>query len=141
VRTGRELVTHYAAFVIELQSQRVQIVRVTPSPDEAFVLQAVRQLTDGVDGVVGPDQVLICNRDLKWSRAVVSFSRRRGCSGYPNAGAGTKLQRLCGAVCGPSKRSVWTVCWCWASGTYVVPSGSSSRTIRANGTTKASGMS
>jgi putative transposase len=76
--TGRGLVTYYAAFVVELQSRRVQLVGVTPSPDEAFVLQAVRQLTDGVDGVVRSRRVVVCDRDPKWSRSVVSFLEGEG---------------------------------------------------------------
>jgi hypothetical protein len=46
VWTARGLVTYYTAFVIELHSRRVQIVGSTPHPDEAFVMQRIRQLTD-----------------------------------------------------------------------------------------------
>ena len=69
---------HYAVFVIELHSRRVQVIGSTRYPDEAFVLQARRHLTDGVDGVVGPGRLLICDRDPKWSRAVVSFLEGEG---------------------------------------------------------------
>jgi hypothetical protein len=44
VWTVRGLVTYYTMFVIELHSRRVSIVGSTPHPDEAFVLQVVRQL-------------------------------------------------------------------------------------------------
>ena len=40
---------------------------------EPFVLQAVRELTDAVDGMIGPGQILICDRDPKWSNAVETF--------------------------------------------------------------------
>jgi hypothetical protein len=40
----RGLVTYDTMFVIELHSRRVSIVGSTPHPDEAFVLQVVRQL-------------------------------------------------------------------------------------------------
>src|SRR5262245_21931004 len=50
----------------------------TRHPDEAFVIQAMWHLTDGVDGVLGPGHVLICDRDPKWSRAVVGFLEREG---------------------------------------------------------------
>jgi hypothetical protein len=53
------------------------IAGVTPVPDESFVLPAVRQLTDGVDGVVGLGRVLICDRHPKWSGRS-SRSRNRG---------------------------------------------------------------
>ena len=67
-------------FAIELQSRRVQVVGATQYPDEAFVLQAMRHLTDGTDGVLGPGRVLICDRDPKWSGAVVAFLEREGAS-------------------------------------------------------------
>ena len=43
--------TYYTVFVIELQSRRVHVLGATRYPDEAFVLQAMRHLTDGTDGV------------------------------------------------------------------------------------------
>jgi len=56
-------------FVIELHTRRVRVVGATRYPDEAFVLQAMCDLIDGVDGVIGPGRVLICDRD-------------RGCNAY-----------------------------------------------------------
>jgi putative transposase len=50
VWTVRGFVTFYTLFVIELHSRRVHIAGSTPHPDEAFVLQIVRHLTDGTDG-------------------------------------------------------------------------------------------
>jgi putative transposase len=70
VWTVRGLVTYYTVFVIELQSRCVSIVGSTPHPDEAFMLQVVRQLTDAGDGVLDGRRFLICDRDRKWSAAV-----------------------------------------------------------------------
>jgi transposase InsO family protein len=70
VWTVRGLVTYYTVFVIELQSRRVSIVGSTPHPDEAFMLQVVRELTDAGNGVLGGRRFLICDRDRKWSTAV-----------------------------------------------------------------------
>ena len=70
VWTVRGLVTYYTVFVIELQSRRVHILGSTPHPDEAFMLQIARQLTDATDGVLDGPRVLICDRDRKWSAAV-----------------------------------------------------------------------
>lgn len=64
--------------MIEVESRRVQIVGSTPHPDEAFVLQAMRHLTDDVDGVLHPCSVLICDRDRKWSGPVLAFLRFAG---------------------------------------------------------------
>jgi putative transposase len=70
VCTVRGLVTFYTLFVIELHSRRVQIVGCTPHPDDAFVRQVARHLTDPVDGVLAGPRLLICDRDRKWSAAV-----------------------------------------------------------------------
>jgi putative transposase len=69
VWTPRGWVTYYTAFVIELHSRRVHILGSTPHPNEASIVQTLRNLTD-VDGVLGPNRVLICDRDRKWSAAI-----------------------------------------------------------------------
>jgi putative transposase len=78
VWTVRGLVTYYTVFVIELHSRRVHIVGSTPHPDEAFVVEAMRHLTDHVDGVLRQHRVLICDRDSKWSPAVLQFLETAG---------------------------------------------------------------
>ena len=70
VWTWRGLVTYYTVFVIDLASRRVQIVGVTPHPDEAFMRQVGRTLTTAGDGVLVGHRVLICDRDAKWSASV-----------------------------------------------------------------------
>ena len=74
----RGLVTYYTVFVIELHSRRVHVIGPTRYPDEAFVVQAMRHLTDDIDGVLGRGRLLICDRDRKWSRAVREFLEREG---------------------------------------------------------------
>ena len=64
--------TYYTVFVIDLASRRVQILGSTPHPNELFMQQIVRTLTMAETGVVGAPQVLICDRDRKWSRDVRS---------------------------------------------------------------------
>jgi transposase InsO family protein len=78
VWTVRGLVTYYTLFVIELESRRVQVVGSTSHPDEAFVLQAMRHLTSGGESLLGKSRMLICDRDPKWSRAVLDFLAREG---------------------------------------------------------------
>jgi putative transposase len=56
----------------------VHIVGSTPHPDEAFMLQAMRHLTDDVDGVLHRCSVLICDRDRKWSGRVLELLRSAG---------------------------------------------------------------
>jgi transposase InsO family protein len=67
VWTWRGLVTFYAVFVIDLATRRVQVLGITPHPDDAFMYQVVRTFTMA-DGT--PCRALICDRDAKWSAAV-----------------------------------------------------------------------
>jgi putative transposase len=73
VWTARGLVTYYTACVIALHSRRVRVLGSTPYPDEAFMVQTLRHLTDDVDGVLRPSHVLICDHDRKWSLGVERF--------------------------------------------------------------------
>ena len=66
----RGLVTYYTVVVIDLASRRVQIIGLTPHPDEAFMRQVGRTLTAADDGMLVGDRMLICDRDRKWSLSV-----------------------------------------------------------------------
>ena len=70
VWTWQGLVTYYTVFVIDLASRRVQILGSTPHPEALFMQQIVRTLTMAEAGSLGVPQVLICDRDRKWSRDV-----------------------------------------------------------------------
>ena len=78
VWTARGLVTYYTVFIIELQSRRVHVAGSTRYPDEAFVLQAMRSLSNAIDGVLSNGSVPICDRDQRWSRAVLEFLEQEG---------------------------------------------------------------
>jgi putative transposase len=78
VWTWRGLVTYYTVFVIDLASRRVQILGSTPHPEAMFMQQIVRTLTMAEAGAVPSPQVLICDRDRKWSGDV---RRRLGDTG------------------------------------------------------------
>ena len=78
VWTARGLVTYYTAFVIELQSRRVQILGSTPYPDEAFVIQCLRPVSSESDALLQAGRILVCDRDPKWSRAVKQWLSTAG---------------------------------------------------------------
>ena len=67
VWTPRGLITYYTLFVIDLRSRRVHVAGSTPTPDAWFMAQAARRLTDAVDGFLASHQILICDRDSKWT--------------------------------------------------------------------------
>ena len=68
----RGLVTYYTLFVTELHSRRVHPLDSTSHPDEAFIIQTMRHLTDDVDGALRGNCLLICDHDRK-SAAVERF--------------------------------------------------------------------
>jgi hypothetical protein len=72
------LVTFSTLFVMELQSRRVSIVGSTPHPDEAFMLQIARHLTDADDGPLNGQRFLMCDRDRKWGIGVRDVRCSRG---------------------------------------------------------------
>ena len=78
VWTWKGLVTYYTVFVIDLASRRVQILGSTPHPEAVFMQQIVRTLTMAETGAVPALQLLICDRDRKWSRDVRRRLREAG---------------------------------------------------------------
>jgi putative transposase len=78
VWTMRGLVTYDTAFVIELHSRRVSVLGTTSHPDEAFVIQTLRQVTGSGTCPVRDGRILICDRDPKWSRAVEQWLTMAG---------------------------------------------------------------
>jgi hypothetical protein len=106
--TWRGLVTYDTAFAIDVASRRVQILGSTPNPEALFMHQIVRTLTMADGGAVCASQVLICDRDRKWSDDV---RHRLG-----DAGIRVVLPRrvrrmrtpMLSASCGRSKTNAFT---------------------------------
>ncbi len=65
----RGLVTFYVFFVIELETRRIEIVGITPDPNERWMMQIGRHLTDPCDGFLAAKKLLILDRDSKYSAA------------------------------------------------------------------------
>ncbi|MSR47410.1 MAG: transposase [Planctomycetes bacterium] len=63
------LVTWYTFFVIDLATRTVTIVGSTPNPDDDFMKQVARNLTDCVDGFLRKKRFLILDRDGRFSDA------------------------------------------------------------------------
>lgn len=78
VWTARGLVTYYTAFVIELETRRVQMLGSTPHPDSDFVVQAVRGLLAEAGSLLREGRILICDRDPKWTPAMEALLTAAG---------------------------------------------------------------
>ena len=63
----RGLVTFYVFFVIELATRRIEIAGITPSPNESWMLQVGRTLTDPFDGSLAEKRFLVLDLDSKFS--------------------------------------------------------------------------
>jgi len=79
VWTGRGLVTHYVLFVISLADRIVEVLGVTPKPDEAWIMQVGRSLVDTESGTLRGKRYLIINRDGKYSERFRRLIRESGC--------------------------------------------------------------
>jgi transposase InsO family protein len=78
VWTGRELVTQYLLFVISLADRAVEIAGITTRPDELWMLQIARNVTDPQVGAIRAKRYLIIDRDTKYSEQFRRLIRDNG---------------------------------------------------------------
>jgi len=80
----RALVTYYVLFVMELAKRVVHIAGITTQPNEGWMMQVARNLTDQFAGCLADKTQLIVDRDTKYT---AHFRRNRGVenSGDPSA--------------------------------------------------------
>jgi transposase InsO family protein len=69
VWTKSGLVTCYLLFVLELATRRVHFAGCTTNPDEGWMLQVARNLTDAEGGFLRGKKYLLMDRDTKFSEA------------------------------------------------------------------------
>src|SRR5712692_10246620 len=78
VWTGRGLVTHYLLFVISFVDRAVKIAGITTRPDESWMLQIARNVTDLQAGALHSKRYLIIDRDTKYSEQFRRLIRDSG---------------------------------------------------------------
>ena len=74
----RGLVTLYVFFLIELATRRIEVAGITPGPNEAWMTQIGRNLTDPVDGFLTDKELLILDCDSKFSSTFRQLLRDTG---------------------------------------------------------------
>jgi hypothetical protein len=78
VLTGRGLVTYYLLLVISLADRVVNTAGITTRPDESWVLQIARNVTDSQAGALHSKRYLIIDRDTKYSETFRRLIRDSG---------------------------------------------------------------
>ncbi len=78
VWTCRGLVTHYVLFVLDLSTRRVHVAGITRNPNEHWMMQIVRNLTDPFDGFLRDKRFLMIDRDSKYSHEFRQMLVRSG---------------------------------------------------------------
>ena len=63
------MITHYLLFFMELATRRVHLAGLTAHPDEDWMLQVSRNVTDPEDGFLCRKRYLLMDRDAKFSEA------------------------------------------------------------------------
>ena len=76
--TKSGLVTCYLLLVMELASRRVHFAGCTANPDEAWMCQIARNLSDAEDGFLRGKKYLLMDRDAKFSEAFRIILDRAG---------------------------------------------------------------
>jgi len=78
VWTKGGLVTYYLLFVMEVATRRVHFAGCTPNPEEPWMKQIARNLTDCEDGFLEDKSYLIMDRDTKFCESFREILRSDG---------------------------------------------------------------
>jgi putative transposase len=78
VFTIKGLVTHYVLFFIDIASRSVYVAGITPHPDNSWMTQIARNITDARDGFLRDKKYLLLDRDTKYSDAFRAILVRDG---------------------------------------------------------------
>jgi hypothetical protein len=78
VCTMRGLVTQYVLFFIDIASRSVHVAGITPHPDNSWMTQIARNITDADDGFIRGTRYLILDRDSKYSDEFCNVLVREG---------------------------------------------------------------
>jgi transposase InsO family protein len=78
VWTTGGLVTFYLLFVMEIGTRRVHFAGCTPNPQEPWMMQIARNLTDAEDGFLKGKRYLLMDRDGKFSPAFQAILKTEG---------------------------------------------------------------
>lgn len=78
VLTPFGLVRYFVLFVIDIATRRVRVAGITNQPNEAWMKQIARNLTDGADGFLRSAKYVILDRDPLYTRAFRQILKATG---------------------------------------------------------------
>jgi putative transposase len=78
VYTVKGLVTYYVLFFIDIASRSVRIAGITPHPDNRWMTQIARNVTNVDDGFLSGTRYLILDRDGKYTDEFRNALNREG---------------------------------------------------------------
>ncbi len=78
VWTTNGLVTFYLLFVMELGARRVHFAGCSTNPDQGWMKQIARKLTDAKDGFPNGKRYILMDRDAKFSTAYRAILENAG---------------------------------------------------------------
>jgi transposase InsO family protein len=78
VFTIKGLITQYILFFIDIASRSVHVAGITPHPDNSWMTQIARNITDVSDGFLRDKRYLLLDRDTKYSDAFRGILVREG---------------------------------------------------------------
>ena len=93
------LVRYVVFFVMTLKTRAVEIAGITRQPDEAWMTQVARNLTDAGDGFLQGFQYLILDRDPLSTVAFRRLLRGSGVKPLVRPAWSPQCERVCRAVC------------------------------------------
>lgn len=78
VWTSGGLVTYYLLFVMELATRRIYFAGCTTNPDQPWMTQVARNLTDCMDGLLSGKRYILMDRDTKFCGSFRSILKVSG---------------------------------------------------------------
>jgi putative transposase len=136
VLTMAGLVRYVVLFVMKLKTRTVEIVGITSRPDNEWMTQVARNLTDADEGFLRGGQYLILDRDPLYTAAFRDVLRTSGVKPLLLPARSPNLNAYAERLSGRSEPSVWSESCHSASGISGPPSERLSIIIMRNGPTK-----
>jgi len=107
VYTIKGLVTYYILFFIDIASRSVHVAGITPHPDNRWMTQIARNVTDAEDGILRGKRYLILDRDTKYTDDYRNVLVREGIQPHSTPAAIAEFECVRRTLCAFNKIRVF----------------------------------